>query len=122
MALKGSHVKITAEHRVQIMNAATVTKMYGPLCRLSCSAYFTPNKIIWDKFVGSPIVNACVSAKYVLVCCVDGTLHFLDIRTGILVLPIVKLASAAVQCSFVSDIFLVFFSSASFNFCLHTEY
>lgn len=57
---------------------------------------------MWEIFIGSPVVNVCLSSKYVLACSIDGTLRFLDIQTGILVLPIVKLPTAAVQCSFVS--------------------
>lgn len=75
------------------------------MCKLFCCLANSPNKPIWEIFVGSPVVNFCLSPNYVLACSFDGTLRFLDIKTGILVLPIVKLPTAAVQCGFVSFFF-----------------
>lgn len=77
---------------------------------------------MWEIFIGSPVVNVCLSSKYVLACSIDGTLRFLDIQTGILVLPIVKLPTAAVQCSFVRDRYNQITNLFTHNFSICAEF
>lgn len=74
----------------------------GQLCKISCtSTTNTPLKQHWEMFVGSPVVIFCLCAKYVITCSIDGTIRFLNIRNGILVLPTIKIPTAGVQCAFV---------------------
>lgn len=98
--LKGNHEKTFAEFTVKISNATTNTS-FGSLSLISCHNLHNKTDL-WKVNVGSSIVNFCLSQKYVLACSLNGTLRFLDIRTGICVLPVIKLPTAAVQSAFVS--------------------
>lgn len=93
--------KVNANNRVEILNG-NVSTAYGPLAKITCSSAKTK---AWEVFVGSPIVNFSLCAKYALACCLDGTIQFIDIRTGVAVLPKLKMLSPAVQCVFVSSNF-----------------
>lgn len=93
--------KVNANNRVEILNG-NVSTAYGPLAKITCSSAKTK---AWELFVGSPIVNFSLCAKYALICCLDGTIQFIDIRTGVAVLPKLKMLSPAVQCVFVSSNF-----------------
>lgn len=93
--------KLVDNHRVEILNA-DVRTAYGPLTKVTCVTAKTKS---WELFVGSPVVNCSVCPKYVLICCLDGTIQFIDIKTGVAVLPKLKMLSPAVQCVFVSSSF-----------------
>lgn len=84
----------------QVVNA-WLSSGFGPLSKLS--AVNSTRATVWEIFIGSAVNKFCVSANYVLTCSVDGTLRFLDIKTGALLMPIIKLSCIAVQCSFVSN-------------------
>lgn len=90
--------KINGNNKVEILNG-NVSTAYGPLTKVTC---VTTKAKSWELLIGSPIVNFCMCAKYVLVCCLDGTIQFIDIKTGVAVLPKLKMLSPAVQCVFVS--------------------
>lgn len=90
--------KINGNNKVEILNG-NVSTAYGPLTKVTCVTTKTKS---WELLIGSPIVNFCLCAKYVLVCCLDGTIQFIDIKTGVAVLPKLKMLSPAVQCVFVS--------------------
>lgn len=98
--LKGNHERTCGEFTVKISNGATNTS-FGSLSTITCNDIITKNEL-WKVNIGSSIVNFCLSQKYVLACSLNGTLRFLDIRTGICVLPVIKLPTAAVQSAFVS--------------------
>lgn len=98
--LKGNHEKTLGEFTVKISNATTNTS-FGSLSLIACNNIHNKNEL-WKVNVGSSIVNFCLSQKYVLVCSLNGTLRFLDIRTGICVFPVMKVATAAVQSAFVN--------------------
>lgn len=93
--------KLVGNHRVEILNG-DVRTAYGPLTKVTCVTAKTKS---WELFVGSPVVNFSVCAKYVLICCLDGTIQFIDIKSGVAVLPKLKMLSPAVQCVFVSSPF-----------------
>lgn len=82
----------------QIQNNFTNTSA-GPICKVTG---ILSNKIEWETFIGSPVVNFCMCSKYVLICSKDCTNRFIDIRTGIAVLPILHMPSPVIQCVFVS--------------------
>lgn len=90
--------KINGTNRIEILNG-NVSTAYGPLAKVTCVSAKTK---CWEIFVGSPIVNFSVCAKYVLVCCMDGTIQFVDVKTGVAVLPKLRMFSPAIQCVFVS--------------------
>lgn len=97
--LKGSHEKTLCEFTVKITNATTNTS-FGSLSLIACNNIHNKNEL-WKVNVGSSIVNFCLSQKYVLACSLNGTLRFLDIKTGVCVFPVIKLPTAAVQSAFV---------------------
>lgn len=96
---KGNHEKTLGEFTVKISNATTNTS-FGSLSLITCNNLNNKNEL-WKVNVGSSIVNFCLSQKYVLACSLNGTLRFLDIKTGICVFPVIKLPTAAVQSAFV---------------------
>lgn len=97
--LKGVHEKALGEFTVKINNTATNTS-FGSLSQIACNNLQTKNEL-WKINVGSSVVNFSLSQKYVLACSANGTLRFLDIKTGICILPVMKLPTAAVQSAFV---------------------
>lgn len=97
--LKGNHEKTFGELTIQITNATTTTS-FGSLSLIVCNNILKKEEL-WKVNVGSSIVNFCLCQKYVLACSLNGTLRFLDIQTGIGVLPVIKLPTAAVQSAFV---------------------
>lgn len=97
--LKGVHEKALGEFTVKINNTATNTS-FGSLSQITCNNLQTKNEL-WKINVGSSVVNFSLSQKYVLACSANGTLRFLDIKTGICILPVMKLPTAAVQSAFV---------------------
>lgn len=73
----------------------------GPICKV---IGFGSNKLPeWETYIGSPVVNFSVCAKYVLICSKDCTVRFLDIRKGTPVLPILHMPSPVIQSVFVSS-------------------
>ncbi|XP_037028576.1 protein HIRA homolog [Bradysia coprophila] len=96
--LKGAHEKALGEFTVKISNTATNTS-FGSLSLIACNNLQSKNEL-WKINVGSSVVNFCLSQKYVLACSSNGTLRFLDIKTGICILPVIKLPTAAVQSAF----------------------
>lgn len=105
-ALKGPYTKLTTDYRIQILNGC-INTTYGQLAKVMCFPISNANNKniqLWQIFVGSPIVNFCVCRKYAIICCLNGTLQFLNIKNGILVMPIIKLPSAAIECACVSII------------------
>lgn len=116
-------VKINGNNQVDILNG-NVSTAYGALAKVTC---VTAKTKAWELFVGSPIVNFSLCAKYVLICCLDGTIQFVDIKTGIGALPKMKMLTPAVQCVFVSGwmLRLVFspkYSIFNFKFYSFVEY
>lgn len=84
---------------LQVQNnfASTAT---GPISKVTGFVYSnkTPE---WETFIGSPIVNFSLCTKFVLICSKDCTVRFLNVRTGIPVLPILNMPSPVIQSVFV---------------------
>lgn len=83
----------------KVTNSSTTTS-FGPLSNLK--AVNAARTTVWEIFIGSAINRFCVSTKYVLTCSADGTVRILDILSGTLLMPIVKLPCISVQCCFVN--------------------
>lgn len=99
--LKGNPEKTFAEITVKVSNATTNTS-FGSLSQIICNNIHNKEEL-WKVNIGSSIVNFSLCQKYVLVCSLNGTIRFLDIKTGICVLPVIKLPTAAVQSAFVNQ-------------------
>lgn len=98
--------KVHSNVQIKVQNNFTTTPL-GPICKLTSSSPDHP----WETYIGSPVVNFCLCAKYVLVCSLDCTLRFLDLRNGTSVMPILHIPGAAIQSVFVSsEIYIEFFS------------
>ncbi|XP_055300313.1 protein HIRA homolog [Sitodiplosis mosellana] len=89
-------LKVYNEFQVKIQNSFTSTSA-GPICKV---IGFVLNKPTWETYIGSPVVNFCLCAKYVLICSKDSTIRFLEIQNGIAVLPILQMPSPVIQCVF----------------------
>lgn len=83
-------------------NNNSATTPFGPLCKITCLSARIRNQQLWESYVGSQVVHFSLCAKYVLICSIDGNIRFLDIKNGVLVLPILKLITPAIQSVFVS--------------------
>lgn len=92
--------KIHGKYRIEFVNGNASTA-WGPLAKITCVSDRIKR---WELYVGSPIVNVSVCAKFVLICCADGTIQFIDINSGDSVFPKLKMLSAAIQCVFVSSL------------------
>lgn len=55
----------------------------------------------WETYIGSPVVNFSLCAKYVLICSKDSTIRFLNVRTGTPALPILHMPSPVIISVFV---------------------
>lgn len=97
---KDGLVKSYGDYRIQIQNGSLNTKM-GTLARIWG---WCKNEKIWEVFCGAPVVNFTLSMKYALVCCQDGTIRISDIKTGSNILPIMCMATSAIQCTFVGSL------------------
>lgn len=95
------YVKCYKDYSVVVTNNDASTA-YGPICKIICKTTKERNKQLWEKFIGGNVVNVSICARYVLVATNDGSLHFLNINTGIAILPIMKLITPAIQSAFVS--------------------
>lgn len=71
----------------------------NPIHRVSCFQN-DMKTALWQNVTSSAVCTFNTCLKYVLVACLDGTVRFLDIRTGCLVLPIMTMATAVVQSAF----------------------
>jgi protein HIRA/HIR1 len=69
---------------------------------VNCTSVKNARNQLWEIFIGSPVVNFCLCAKYALFCSSDGNIRFVDIKSGVLVLPVLKLFTPAIQSVFVS--------------------
>ncbi|XP_055539121.1 protein HIRA homolog [Wyeomyia smithii] len=99
--LTGKVTRALGDYRVQVWNNAVKTG-YGALCRVAGHLLSIPrdDKKIWESVIGSPVVSLSLSKKYVVFCSLDGSIRYLDIRTGSPVLPVMSLTSPVVQCTF----------------------
>ncbi|XP_004518837.1 protein HIRA homolog [Ceratitis capitata] len=93
--------KTALDHRVHIHNGYLSTGS-GLLAKVTTYNITRPTQIekLWEILIGSPIVNLNFCNKYVMLCCLDGTLRLVDISTGKAILPVMGLSTAAVQCAF----------------------
>lgn len=98
---KDGMVKSYGDYRIQIQNG----NMNTPLGNLSRIWGWCRNEKIWEVYSGAHVVNFTLCLKYALICCQDGTIRISDIKTGSNILPIMCMATSAIQCTFVSIFF-----------------
>lgn len=99
----GQCVKIANEFRVQIGNDITKTAS-GSVSKIICiNLNLTVDKKIWEIYVGSAVTSFNVSGKYTLICCLDGTVRILDVKTAEFIFPILNMTSPIVHSAFVSN-------------------
>lgn len=55
---------------------------------------------LWQFVTGAAICNFNTSIRYIVLGCVDGSVYFLDVNYGALVLPVITMASVVVQSAF----------------------
>lgn len=106
---RGTHTKTVGSVRVHIINEHMKTPL-GALSKIyavrtvatSRQQQQQPYQALWEILIGSAVVNFALTARYVIICSVDGTVRVLDAQTGVQTLPLLKLPTPAVQCCFVS--------------------
>ena len=108
-ALTGSQcVKSIGDYRIQVINDSYKTA-FGNLSRVACMNINHQQQIddrkIWEITVGSAISSFSVCTKYVLVGSMDGSVRFINIKNGRLVMPVLNQASPILLTGFVSHCF-----------------
>lgn len=99
--ITGNFVRTVNELRIQVANSA-IKSPYGMLSRVFCISNATPGNTVWEIFLGSSVVNCSACSKHVIICCQDGTVRFINLRTGVLTLPILNMPTSVIQSAFVS--------------------
>lgn len=99
----GQCVKTINEFRIQVINDAHKTS-FGSLSRVVClninQQQQTTDRKLWEVTAGSAISSFSVCSKYVLVGAMDGSVRFIHIKTGMLVLPVLNQASPILLSGF----------------------
>jgi hypothetical protein len=108
-ALTGSQcVKMVSEYRIQVMNDAHKTN-FGNLSRVVCLNVSSNQQQLqgsdrkaWEVTIGSPVSSFSVCSRFVLIGAMDGSVRFIHIKDGRLVVPILNQASPVLLTAFVS--------------------
>ncbi|KAH8304640.1 hypothetical protein KR018_005858, partial [Drosophila ironensis] len=94
---KSEFAKSALGMRVHIQNGYLTTTGLGMLAKVTAS---DAKEMLWESYVGSPIVNLNLCEKYVMLCSLDGTMRLLSMETGCAVFPAMSLLSCGVHCAF----------------------
>lgn len=95
--------RIVGNYRVVVINnflKLTSNHMHKVVCFLQDGKPISKQDINWQVVTGSAICNFNSCQSYILICCLDGTVRFVDLKTGILVMPMVNLPNQVVQSAF----------------------
>jgi len=95
---KSEFVKAALDYRVHVSNGHLKTN-HGMLAKVTAS---DSKEMLWEFYVGSPIVNLNLCGKYAMLCSLDGSMRLISMETGCPVFPAISLTSSAVHCAFVS--------------------
>lgn len=112
-AFRGTHTKTAGSVRVHISNEhmktalGALTKVYAVRTAVVSRQPPAQQQPLWEVLIGSAVVNFALTARYAIVCSVDGTVRVLDTQSGVQSLPLIKLPTPAVQCCFVSAHFFI---------------
>ncbi|XP_063701187.1 protein HIRA homolog [Culicoides brevitarsis] len=91
----GSLFKVVGNLRITVVNETNQT-LIGPLTRVTCTM---AEKKIWELHIDSPIVIFNCCSRFIMTCSNDGTLRFIETQSGMLLLPVITLATPVVLCS-----------------------
>lgn len=101
----GQCIKSSGDYRIQVINDSYKTA-FGNLSRVACMNINQQQQIddrkVWEVTVGSGISSFSVSAKYVLIGAMDGSVRFVNIKNGRLLMPVLNQASPILLTGFVS--------------------
>lgn len=101
--LTGSQcVKMINEFRVQVTNDAYKTP-FGQMSKVVCmnmQQAQSGDRKLWEVTVGSAISSFSICTKFVLIGAMDGTVRFLHIKDGQLLVPILNQASPIFSTAF----------------------
>ncbi|KAH8368366.1 hypothetical protein KR084_010417 [Drosophila pseudotakahashii] len=100
---KSEFVKAALDYRVHVSNGHLKTN-HGMLAKVTAS---DSKEMLWEFYVGSPIVNLNLCGKYAMLCSLDGSMRLISMEMGCPVFPAISLTSSAVHCAFSPDNSLV---------------
>ncbi|SPP79644.1 protein HIRA homolog [Drosophila guanche] len=100
---KSEFVKTALDYRLLVQNGHLKTS-HGMLAKVTASI---DGEFLWEFYVGSPVVNVNLCAKYCMLCSLDGSMRLISMETGCHVFPAIALSSSAVHCAFSPDNSLV---------------
>ncbi|XP_022218761.1 protein HIRA homolog [Drosophila obscura] len=100
---KSEFVKTALDYRLLVQNGHLKTS-HGMLAKVTASI---DSEFLWEFYVGSPVVNVNLCAKYCMLCSLDGSMRLISMETGCHVFPAIALSSSAVHCAFSPDNSLV---------------
>lgn len=100
----GQCVKSSGDFRVQVTNDS-YKSAFGTLSRIACTNINPQQQMedrkIWETTAGAAISSFSVCSKYVLVGAMDGSVRFINIKNGRLVMPVLNQASPILLTGFV---------------------
>ncbi|XP_032594146.1 protein HIRA homolog isoform X2 [Drosophila grimshawi] len=96
---KCEFTKSSQDYRIHVQNGHLKTG-YGMVAKVTAQL---SRELLWDMYVGSPVINVNLCSKYVMLCSLDGSMRLLAMQTGSPVFPAITLTSAALHCTFSSD-------------------
>lgn len=91
----GSLFKAVGNLRITVVNETNQT-VIGPLTRVTCTM---SEKKVWELHIDSPIVIFNCCSRFIMTCSTDGTIRFIETQSGMLLLPVITLATPVVLCS-----------------------
>ncbi|XP_017051908.1 protein HIRA homolog [Drosophila ficusphila] len=100
---KSEFVKAALDYRLHVQNGHLKTN-HGMLAKVTAS---DSKEMLWEFYVGSPVVNLNLCGKYAMLCSLDGSMRLISMETGCPVFPAISLTSSAVHCAFSPDNSLV---------------
>uniref|UniRef100_A0A336MWY4 Protein HIRA n=1 Tax=Culicoides sonorensis TaxID=179676 RepID=A0A336MWY4_CULSO len=96
----GSLFKVVGNLRITVQNKAATT-LIGHLTRVTCTL---ADKKKWEIHIDSPVVTFNCCSRFIMACSNDGTLRFIETQSGMLLLPVITLATPVVLCSISSNL------------------
>ncbi|XP_017034799.1 protein HIRA homolog [Drosophila kikkawai] len=100
---RSEFVKAALDYRLHVQNGHLKTN-HGMLAKVTAS---DSKEMLWEFYVGSPVVNLNLCGKYAMLCSLDGSMRLISMETGCPVFPAISLTSSAVHCAFSPDNSLV---------------
>ena len=94
--------RIVVQNNFQKPTSTTATAIHRVICfeNKTTAINVQQQPALWQFVTGSAISNFNTSIRYIILGCVDGTVYFLDVKYGTLVLPVITMANLVVQSAF----------------------